>query len=486
MQLRSLLEHLEVQRVQGDLDRPVSAVTRDTRELGVDGVFVAIRGARVDGHDLVDRAGHAAAIVVQRPVVAPAGPTVVDVADTKRALAGLAAAYHGQPGAAMKVVGVTGTNGKTTVTTLVEEALRRAGVASGRIGTTGTSMGGAWLPSPLTTPEAPQLQATLARMRDAGTSVVAMEVSSVGLAQHRVDGIPFHLGVFTNLSRDHLDFHGDMEVYRLAKARLFAELLRPAGDLPRALLCGDDPARDAIEAPADRWLYGFGEGCDLQITGLVAGDTGLRFTLRTPLGEGTVHSPLIGQYNAQNLAAAVGCCLTVGLGLREASEAVSAVRGVPGRLEPVPNDRALLVLVDYAHTPDALSSTLRAVRGVTRGQVWVVFGCGGDRDPGKRPDMGRAAEEGADRVVVTSDNPRSEDPLSIVEAILSGMESAPARVDPDRRAAITWALAHAEPGDAVLIAGKGHETYQEVVGVRHPFDDREVARNVLHPGSEVP
>jgi len=486
MQLRSLLEHLEVRRVQGDLDRPVSGVTRDTRELSAGGVFVAIRGARVDGHDLVDRAARAAAIVVERPIEAPPGPTVVEVADTKRALAGLAAAYHGHPGAAMKVVGVTGTNGKTTVTTLVEEALRGAGVASGRIGTTGTSIGGVWFPSPLTTPEAPQLQATLAKMREAGTVVVAMEVSSVGLSQHRVDGIPFHLGVFTNLSRDHLDFHGDMEAYRLAKARLFAELLRPAGDLPRALLCGDDPAREAIGAPADRWTYGFGETCDLRITGLQEGETGLRFRLRTPVGEGIVHSPLVGTYNAQNLAAAVGCCLAVGLGLPRAVEAVSAIRGVPGRLERVSNDRGLLVLVDYAHTPDALVSALGAVRTVTRGKVWVVFGCGGDRDSGKRPEMGRVAEAGADRVVVTSDNPRSEDPQSIVAAILSGMESGPAHVDPDRRAAIAWALTHAEPGDAVLIAGKGHETTQEIGGIRHPFDDREVARNVLDTGLEAP
>jgi UDP-N-acetylmuramyl-tripeptide synthetase len=486
MQLRSLLEHLEVRRVQGDLDRVVRSVTRDTRELVDDGVFVAICGARVDGHELVDRAAHAAAIVVQRPVAAPGGPTVVEVADTKRALAALAAAYHGHPGAAMKVVGVTGTNGKTTVTTLVEEALREAGVAAGRIGTTGTSMGGEPMPSPLTTPEAPYLQSVLARMRDSGTSVVAMEASSVGLAQHRVDGIAFHLGVFTNLSRDHLDFHADMDAYRLAKARLFAELLRAVGGPPRALLCGDDPARDAVMAPPDRWLYGFSRECDLRVTELECTDAGLRFTLRTPAGTGKVHSPLVGRFNAQNLAAAVGCCLAVGLGLPEATGAVSAVQGVSGRLEPVENDRGLLVLVDYAHTPDALASSLRAVHAVARGEVWVVFGCGGNRDPGKRPEMGRAAEEGADRVVVTSDNPRSEDPLSIVEAILSGMETAPAHVDPNRGAAIAWVLHRAAPGDAVLIAGKGHETYQEVGGAKHPFDDREVARNVLRSLAEAP
>jgi len=478
MTLRSLLEHVDVLRVQGDLDREVQGVTRDTRSLAEGGVFVAVRGANVDGHDLLGGLAAAAAVVVERPVSAPPGVTVIEVADTRRALALLAAAFHGHPGAAMQVIAVTGTNGKTTVTTLVEEALRRVGIRAGRVGTTGVFVDGRPLPTALTTPEAPDLQGALATMRDAGVRVVAMEASSVGLAQHRVDGIPFHLAVFTNLSRDHLDFHGTMDAYRAAKARLF-ELLRPAGGPPRALLCADDPAWSFLGAPADQWTYGLGEGCDLRVVAWEMDAGGLRLRLATPKGEGTLHTPLVGQFNAQNLAAAVGCLLCVGVPLCEALRALSQVRGVPGRLERVDNECGLLVLVDYAHTPDALAAALAAVRPATAGRLWVVFGCGGDRDPGKRPEMGRVAERGADAVVVPSDNPRSEEPQSIVDAILSGMDAPPAHVDLDRRAAIEWALGRAHPGDTVLVAGKGHETYQEIGGQRHPFDDRAIARACL-------
>jgi UDP-N-acetylmuramyl-tripeptide synthetase len=378
----------------------------------------------------------------------------------------------------VKVVGITGTNGKTTVTNLVDGALRALGRRSGRVGTIGAVVDGADRPSSLTTPEAPQLQALLAEARDAGVEVVTLEASSIGLAQRRVDAIPFHLGVFTNLSRDHLDFHGDMDAYAAAKARLFRDLLREAGGAPRALLCGDDPAWLRMRPPEDRWLYGFGGGCDLRIARAELGPGGMALQVATPAGEVRVESPLVGRHNALNLAAALGCCLCLGVDAGEAAAALGEVGGVAGRLEPVANDRGLLVLVDYAHTPDALEAAMTAVREVATGELWVVFGCGGDRDRGKRVAMGEVVARLADWPVVTSDNPRSEDPRQIVYEVLSGMDRV-VRVELDRAEAIRWTLDHARPGDAVLVAGKGHESYQEIDGVRHPFDDRDVAARAL-------
>jgi UDP-N-acetylmuramoyl-L-alanyl-D-glutamate--2,6-diaminopimelate ligase len=377
----------------------------------------------------------------------------------------------------MKVIAVTGTDGKTTVTSLVEAALQEAGVTAGRIGTTGVAIDGRDLPSALTTPEAPQLQALFRRMREAGVQVVALEASSVGLVRHRLVGTPFHLAVFTNLSRDHLDFHGDMASYQQAKAQLF-RMVRPGGHVPRALLCGDDPAWRTMDPPEDHWLYGFSEHCDVRIVDWRATAGGTRLTLQTPQGSAQVDSALVGRFNAQNLAAALGCCLLVGLSLEQAARALSAVPGVPGRMERIANERDLLVVVDYAHTPKALASVLQTLREVTPGRLCVVFGCGGDRDAGKRPQMGHAAQA-ADVVVVTSDNPRSEDPQSIVDAVRAGMDREPDQVQLDRRTAIAWALGQAQAGDTVLIAGKGHETTQEIGGVAHPFDDRQVARSLL-------
>jgi len=469
-----------VRSVQGDTDRPVGAVSRDTREVGPGDLFVAIEGATVDGHDLVGDL-EVAAVVVQRPVVCRPGVTRIEVADTKRALALLAAARHGDPSRTLPVVGVTGTNGKTTITTLVDGALVALGHASARIGTAGNALRGEVEPASFTTPEAPQLQALLRRWHDAGASSVAMEVSSIGLAQHRVDGIAFHTVAFTNLTQDHLDFHGTMDAYLAAKARLFSsELLRPAGGWPRAVLCADDPAHRALQAPDDRWTYGFAPDADWHLGAAELGPRGMRLQLRSPEGPLTVDSPMLGRHNAQNLACAAALLRTLDLSLADIAAGLAAVPGVPGRLERVDDPRGeRLVVVDYAHSPDALAHALATVRELTEGALWVVFGCGGDRDRGKRPQMGAVAAAQADRVVVTSDNPRSEDPEAILDDIVAGMPAPPfARIE-DRAEALRAALREAKPGDAVLIAGKGHETTQEVGGVRHPFDDRAQARQAM-------
>ncbi len=478
MQLGTLLRDLRPLDVRGPVDREITGITRDSRASGPGVVFVAVRGAKVDGHDLAPQV-EAAAVVVEREVAARPGVTVVRVDSTKRALALLAAGLHGHPARAVPVVGVTGTNGKTTIATLVEQAMRALGRKVGRVGTTGITIDGVDLPGAFTTPEAPELQAVLARMRDERCEAVAIEVSSIGLAQHRVDGIPFHAAVFTNLTQDHLDFHGTMEAYGEAKSRLFRELLRPAGGPVRAVLCGDDPAWATMGAPTDRWTFGFGEQNDLRIERFAHDPMALG--LLTPEGRIELASPMVGRHNALNLVAAWAALRTLGIGAEDAASGLAAASGAPGRLERVRDPRGeLLVLVDYAHSDDALANVLPTVRELARGRVWVVFGCGGDRDRGKRPKMAAVAEALADRVVVTSDNPRSEDPRAIVDEIVAGLRRPGAAVvEVDRAAAIRRALAEAAPGDVVLIAGKGHETWQEIAGQKHPFDDREVARRAL-------
>lgn len=476
--LHDLLEHLEVLSVEGPRDRHFMHVTRDSRTVTTDSLFVAIPGAKVDGHDFVPRLQPAIAIV-ERPVSASPQTTVIRVANTKRALAIAAAVLHGFPGRALRMIGVTGTNGKTTVTTLIEEALHHEGVSVGRIGTTGNSINLVVRETAFTTPEAPELQALLAQMRDAGCTAVAMEASSIGIAQHRVSAIDFHTAVFTNLTQDHLDFHGTMEAYIQAKARLFRELLRAPGGPPRAILCRDDPLHLAMHAPPDCWTYGFSPQADLRVKEMTLGLSGTEVTLDTPDGVIQIRSPLVGRHNVLNLMAAYAVLRTMGVAPDRAALAIGAGRGAPGRLEQIADPLGRLVLVDYAHSDDALANVLPTVRELIDGSLWLIFGCGGDRDRGKRPKMGAIASQLADHVVLTTDNPRNEDPQKIVDDILMGIPSREAiHIELDREMAIRWALERAAPGDAVLIAGKGHETYQEVAGVRHAFDDREVVRRI--------
>ena len=479
MLLEAVLANVPVRGVYGPIRRPIGAVTRDSRTVGPDDVFVAIRGGTVDGHDLVPGL-RCAAVVVDRPVVVADGVTRIEVEDTRLALAWFAAARAGFPSRQVPVLGVTGTNGKTTTATVVEEALLALGRRPARIGTTGNRFAGVPEPAAFTTPEAPELQGMFRRWVDDGCDAVVMEVSSHGLAQRRVDGTRFHTAAFTNLTQDHLDFHGDMDRYREAKARLFRELLRPPGGAPRAVLCADDPHWTQMGAPTDRWTFGFAAGADIRIADALLAAGGLRLRLATPVGEVRVDSHLVGRHNATNLAGAAALLATLGVGAADIGAGLSAVRGVPGRLERVADPSGRLVIVDYAHSPDALEHALRTVRELVRGQLWVVFGCGGDRDRGKRPLMGRAADAGADWVVVTNDNPRSEDPQAIADAVVAGVTRRDrVQVCLDREAAIRLALAATGPGDAVLIAGKGHETTQEQGGVKLPFDDREAARRAL-------
>ena len=400
--------------------------------------------------------------------------TELVVDDTRQVMGRLAATVHGDPSRALAVVGVTGTNGKTTVTHYVESIAARAGRVPGLIGTVHTRVGDTPLLSERTTPEATDFQRLLAEMRDLGADVVAAEISSHALELGRVSATRFEVAAFTNLSQDHLDFHGDMGSYRRAKERLFREY-----EVGTSVINVGDP----VGAEIGRWVEGsktlVGPGGDLWVEEAAISFEGTVFDLVTSGSRSRVRSPLIGAFNVENALVAAGCCLAVGLTMDEVVSGLERLDPVPGRFELVSGDSPIKVVVDYAHTPEGISQAVAVGRGLTQGRVIAVFGAGGDRDREKRPLMGAAASS-ADLAVATSDNPRSEDPDLIIAEMVAGMRpDATTLVEPDRRKAIAIALDHAQAGDVVLVLGKGHETGQEIKGVIHPFDDHEVTRAAL-------
>lgn len=500
MDLRTLLAELDAPSVVGDASREILGITHDSREVHPGVLFAALRGRTFDGHAFIGEAvgRGAVALLVDRAVQAPAGVTVVRVAETRRALAQVSAAFAGHPSRRLRAIGVTGTNGKGATTYLVEAILRAAGRRCGIIGTMGIVADGRLTPTERTTPEAPDLQRALQMMADSGLEYVAVEVASHALAQERVTGCRFEVGVFTNLTRDHLDFHRSMEAYRAAKVRLFA-MLPPGG---WAVLNADDQAWSVMRAvtPARVMTYGLGVGAQVRGRRLRLHLHGSEFAAETPAGNVSVTLRLAGAFNVANALAAMAVGITQEVPLTTIAEALAAMPGIPGRFESVDEGQPFAVIVDYAHTPDGLDNVLRTARQVAEGHLIVVFGCGGDRDRPKRPVMGSIAARWADHVIVTSDNPRSEDPDAIIDEIRPGVEegvaaraaAAPGRpgvrvdYEPDRRRAIGMALAAAGPGDLVVIAGKGHESYQEIAGTRFPFDDRQVARDLLRSDARDP
>lgn len=451
----------------------------DSREAGAGAWFVAVRGATFDGHDHAAAAVTAGATVVvaERPL--DVGVPVVLVHDGARAAERLARTWFREPAAELRVVGVTGTNGKTTTTALVRHLLNAAGDA-GSIGTLGAFDGtGAAVASTagtLTTPGAVDLQRTLRALVDRGVRTVAMEASSHALDQRRLDAVTFAGAVFTNLTRDHLDYHGSMEAYAAAKQRL-ADLVAPKGALA---VNADDPWWEPLHADprALRWSVLGNPAADLRADEVQLLAAGSRFVLAGPHGRAEVALPLPGDFNVANAVAAAAVALGLGIPLREVAERLGTAPQVPGRMERIV-DAPFHVLRDYAHTPDALERALATLRPLTPGRVIVVFGCGGDRDRGKRPMMGAVAAAGADRAIVTSDNPRTEDPERIIDDIVAGMPPSGWEREADRFIAIATALGQAGPGDAVLLAGKGHETYQVIGTERHPFDERAIVLGLL-------
>ena len=474
-QLSDLLAGLPNPDVRGDVRTPVAGLAYQADAVSPGGLFFCVRGGRHDGHDFAgDAVGRrASALVVERWLDVNA--TQVRVPSVREAMGPIAAAFHGRPAERLSLVGVTGTNGKTTTTYLLEGVFRAAGLTPGVIGTTGVRIDGRPVPQARTTPEAPDLHAMLARMVEEGVEAVAMEVSSHGLHQHRVDGARFACAVFTNLSQDHLDYHETIEEYFEAKARLFAP-----GMSDRAAVNVDDPMGERLVGSGLPTItYGEHEGADLRAVDLEVGAGGVRFRV-----DGLdVRSPLRGAFNVHNALAALAAARQLGIDDADAARGIASVENVPGRVETVDEGQGFLVLVDYAHTPDSLDNVLLAARPLAGdgGRVVAVFGCGGDRDRGKRPLMGEAATRRADLAVVTSDNPRSEDPMEVIREIEPGARRGGGEyvVEPDRRAAIRLALAAAREGDVVVIAGKGHETGQEFADRTVPFDDRIVATEEL-------
>ena len=482
-----LLEALADKRVVGAVPDTVRALTADSRTVERGDCFVAVPGFKQDARRFIPEAvaRGAGLVVTEGDAVPDVRVPQVLVPATRPALARLAAAYHGHPSRALTVVGITGTNGKTTTSYLVE-ALLRVGGPTGILGTIQYVVGDEVRPAGQTTPEALEIQGMLATMRERGVKGVAMEVSSHALALSRVDGLAFDVAVFTNLTQDHLDFHGTLEAYGRAKRRLFELLAASPKGRRTAVVNGDDPwgARMVAGLDLDVLSFGLGAGNRVRATRWTSALDGIHMHVETPHGAVEIASPLIGEHNVMNLLGAIGTGLALGLAPAAIAAALAPVKAVPGRFEQVDAGQPFLVVVDYAHTPDALERVLVTARKITSGRLAVVFGCGGDRDRTKRPIMGEIAARLADRAWVTSDNPRSERPQAILDEIVVGVKrvaNAEGRyvTEPDRRAAIAGALGWARAGDTVVIAGKGHETYQIIGAETLPFDDRAVAREIL-------
>lgn len=485
MRLSELLKKVRHLAVRGNPDREVSGIAYDSRKASADTLFVAIPGAHCDGFEFTEDAVRrgAAVVVTTHARFFARDVTQVQVEDARLALAEICDAFYGHPSGPLTVVGVTGTNGKTTTAFLMRDILEAADYAPGLIGTVQYEIGARIIPARRTTPEALDVQDYLSQMVRAGCRSVAMEVSSHALDQQRVSGVEFDVAIFTNLTRDHLDYHHTMEQYYEAKRRLFTGL----GRGPKravAVINHDDPwgrklASDP-ELQTEVFTFGIEPGARVQVVDMQLGANGSEFRVRTPWGESVIRTPLVGRFNVQNVLGAYVAGRVLNFDEPILLKTLAARACVPGRLEEIPVDRGWRVFVDYAHTDDALANVLETLRGFTKGRLIVVFGCGGNRDQSKRPLMGAVATRLSDMAIVTSDNPRDEVPMAIISQICEGAAGRTNfEVVEDRAKAIAMALAVAQDGDVILIAGKGHETTQEIAGVQTLFDDRDAVKKAL-------
>ncbi|MEP6955426.1 MAG: UDP-N-acetylmuramoyl-L-alanyl-D-glutamate--2,6-diaminopimelate ligase [Chthoniobacterales bacterium] len=485
MLLKNLLSAINPQSVVGATDRPVDAIAYDSRRVAKNTLFVALRGEKSDGHQFVDQAVErgATAIVTER-LMPQARATVVQVGNTREAIADLAAAFYDYPMRRLKMAGVTGTNGKTTTTFLIKHICENAGLRCGLIGTVRYEIGARILPAVRTTPEALELQELLAQIVGAGSKAAALEVSSHALVQERTRGLEWDAAVFTNLTQDHLDFHGTMEAYFESKLKLFTALAQQETKKKAVAIVNIDDrwgekllGRLSKETPVV--TYGLSARAQFRASNYRPEFSGTSYQLEAHGKSYLVRVPLIGRFNVSNSVAALATAHSFGLSLRDAILSLAKSPQVPGRLEAVPAKRQFQVFVDYAHTPDALLNVLKTVRELSPRKVIVVFGCGGDRDRAKRPLMAAAADQNADFSIITSDNPRKEDPDAIIADVEQGFRSQRYEKVTDRTQAIVRAIALAQPRDIVVIAGKGHEGYQEFADNTIPFDDLRVARTAL-------
>jgi len=498
MTLYELLRKLPDAETHGDMNVCINSLTCDSRTVQPGALFFALRGSQADGHSYINKAieAGATAVILEDATAAPAGLPWVRVGDGRAAMGSIAAHFNDDPTATKPLIGITGTNGKTTTTYLIEAIMAAAGQPAAVLGTISYRFGTTSIGASHTTPESTELQRAFRELSDAGAEAFVMEVSSHALEQKRVDGCHFDVGIFSNLTRDHLDYHGDMEQYLAAKIRLFSELLKPDGVKATRLAAVnmDDPYGVRIKAAASCPVvtYGMGMDWDVRPEEVHLSVKGISGVLHTPKGEFPFASALLGRFNLSNILAAVAAGVALGLPLTAIKAGIEGHNTVPGRMEQVKNRHGITCLVDYAHTGDALENVLATVKEIATGRIITVFGCGGDRDNGKRPIMGNIAASMSDLAIVTSDNPRTEDPSAILKQIKAGItplflhEYRPNGLAEsfkekgftlleNRHEAIRLAITLAHPGDIVLLAGKGHEDYQIIGTTKHHFDDREEA-----------
>jgi len=484
MQLKQLTEQIQTRKIHGPTSVEIAALAYDSRQVKKDTLFVALKGEKVDGNTFVERAiaAGATAVVTEENVAHPRVTTIV-VDNARAALADLACAFYKNPAKRLKMAAITGTNGKTTTAFLLKHLCEAGSLRSGLFGTVRYEIGDRVIPASRTTPESLDLQDMLFKVQAEGGKAAVLEASSHALVQDRLRGIEFDVGVFTNLTQDHLDFHKTMESYFEAKSRLFLGLLNNQRKEGKGVVNLDDRygarlvERFGKELPIT--TYGLGVRADFRASNVKIDFSGTSYQLDAKGRQYLVRLPLIGRFNVYNSLAALAAATALGLDLRRSVQALADAPSVPGRLQPVPSKRQFRVFVDYAHTDDALLNVIRTLRELAPNRLIVVFGCGGDRDRAKRPLMAAATEQNADYAIVTSDNPRRENPAAIIEDIKKGFKGTAYEVVEDRKEAITRAIAMARPRDIVLLAGKGHENYQEFADHTVPFDDVEVARRAI-------
>ncbi|HXY60615.1 MAG TPA: UDP-N-acetylmuramoyl-L-alanyl-D-glutamate--2,6-diaminopimelate ligase [Chthoniobacterales bacterium] len=492
MQLKTLLAATAVREIIGSADRAVESIAYDSRRVQRNGLFVALRGEKSDGHDFIGQAIEKGATVIigeraENSALAGRATSVV-VESTRTAMADVAARFYNYPARKLKIAGVTGTNGKTTTTFLIKHICEKAGTRCGLLGTVRYEIGERVLPAARTTPESLDLQELLSQIKDAGCKAAAMEVSSHAIAQARVRGVEWDTAVFTNLTQDHLDYHGTMENYFEAKAKLFEQLgQQQRKRKPVAIINIDDRYGQKLIAKIEKKVsivtFGTGLKADFRASNYRMEFGGTSYQLDARGKSYLVRVPLIGRFNVANSLAALAAANALGVGLREAVLSLGKSPQVPGRLEMVPAKRQFQVFVDYAHTPDALLNVIKTLQELKPRRLIVVFGCGGNRDREKRPLMGQVVDKNADFAIITSDNPRKEDPDKIISDVEKGFRGTQFEKITDRAAAISHAIGIAQPRDIVLIAGKGHENYQEFADHTVPFEDIQVARRAIenHP-----
>jgi len=499
MKLSVLLEALEDYKLAGDPDQDITGLNYDSRKIKKGDLFIAIKGNALDGHDYIASTiekGVKAVLAEEDSNLPSSDVSVIKVLNSRRELSKLAARFYDYPFNDIDVIGVTGTNGKTTITYIIESILSAAGKKTGVIGTVNSRFSDRIKPSSVTTPESLDLMRTAREMANKGVTNLILEASSHAIHQKRTIDLPFRIAIFTNLSRDHLDYHNSMDSYFEAKSELFRNLpVTVHGEKSFAVINMDDPRGEELSrlTKAEVLTYGLKGDLDIKAENIKADMKGLRARLITPEGSIEINSPLIGEVNIYNILASVGAALASGINLDRIAEGINNLKNVPGRLERVPNDAGLSIIVDYSHTPDALLKAQKNLRPFVKERLITVFGCGGDRDRGKRYDMGLIAGENSDIAVITSDNPRTEDPELIINEIEKGMlesgktpsewpgiKDGTYLMEVDRSAAIQKAVSLANKNDTILIAGKGHEDYQITGTTKRHFDDREEARKAVN------